>query len=264
MTDVNVSTESAKIHTSCGGDLTKAADREPDSLKRKQTLSEAITHLQKAIQIYPSHSNAWLLLGNALYKYDSKHLDPVLNAYEQAQRFRQGGYYDALYNIGCVQVENGMADKSIANFKDALKIKPNVFECEYNLAEAFAKTQQFDSAFVWYKQALTEIQVPAAAQANVHFRMGKIYGQQLNNLPKAIEHLQQAITLNPNLEVYYEDLATAYGISGDFDNAIAASLKCLQVNPNYKPALTNLMISYTNKGDMASANIYAERLRQQQ
>lgn len=262
MTDVNVSTESAKIHTSCGGDLTKAADKETDSLKRKQTLSEAITHLRKAIQIYPSHSNAWLLLGNALYKYDNKQLDPVLNAYEQAQRFRQGGYYDALYNIGCVQVENGMADKSIENFKKALEIKPKVFECEFNLAEAFAKTQQYDSAFAWFQIAYNEQQVPTTAKANIHFRMGKIYGQQLNNLPKAIEQLQQAIVLNPNLEIYYEDLATAYGISGDFNNAIATSLKCLAVNPNYKPALMNLMISYTNKGDAASAAIYAQRLKQ--
>lgn len=262
MTDVNVSSESAKIHTSCGGDLTKAADKEPDSLKRKETLKEAIVHLQKAIQIYPNHSNAWLLLGNALYKYDNKNLEPVLNAYEQAQRFRQGGYYDALYNIGCVQVENGMADKAIANFKEALEIKPKVFECEFNLAEAFAKTQQFDSAFAWFQIAYNENQVPTTAKANIHFRMGKIYGQQLNNLPKAIEHLQQAIILNPNLEIYYEDLATAYGISGDFNNAIATSLKCLAVNPNYKPALMNLMISYTNKGDAASAAIYAQRLKQ--
>lgn len=262
LTDVKVSTESAKIHTSCGGDLTKDADKQTDSLKRKQILFEAIGHLNKAIQIYPTHSNAWLLLGNALYKYDSRQLDPVLNAYENAQKYRQGGYYDALYNIGCVQVENGMAEKSIANFKEALKIKPNVFECEYNLAEAFAKTQQFDSAFTWFAKAYNETQVPNTAKANIHFRMGKIYGQQLNNLPKAIENLQQAIALNPNVEVYYEDLATAYGISGDFDNAIAASLKCLEINPNYKPALTNLMLSYANKGDMVSANQYQERLQQ--
>lgn len=264
MTDVKVSTESAKIHTSCGGDLTKAADKETDSLKRKQTYAQAIEHLEKAIQIYPSHSNAWLLLGNALYKYDNKKIDPVLHAYEQAQKFRMGGYYDAYYNIGCVQVENGMPEKSIPNFKKALEIKPKVFECEFNLADAYSKINNLDSSLWWYNQVLREEKVPALTQSNVYFRMGKIYGQQLNNLPMAIRYLNKAIELNPKAEVYYEDLATAYGMSGDYNNAIASSLRCLEINPNYKPALTNLMISYANKGDRAAALQYQKRLQQLQ
>jgi hypothetical protein len=57
-------------------------------------------------------------------------------------------------------------------------------------------------------------------------------------------------------------LAQADGFRVDFNNVIGTSLKGLAVNPNYKPALMNLMISYTNKGDAASAAIYAQRLKQ--
>ncbi len=260
MTDVKVSSNSAKIQTSCGGDLTKWADKETDSLKRKEMLQEAIEHLNKAVQIYPAHSQAWLLLGNALYKYDNKHLDPVFHAYEQAKKLRPD-FYDASYNVGCVQVENGMADKAIASFKDALKIKPHVFECEYNLAESFAKTQQFDSALVWYNAALNEEKIPIDGQANIYFHIGKMYGQQMNNLPMAIQNLTKAIELNPKVPVYYEDLATAYGIGGNADKAIEIALKGLDADSNYKPLINSLVISYTIKNDAINAQKYQARLQ---
>jgi tetratricopeptide (TPR) repeat protein len=257
MTDVEVSTESSKIHTSCGGDLTKAADREPDTLKKKALLKESIQHLEKAIQIYPTHSNAWLLLGNALYKLD-RNPQSAINAYEKAKAYRVGGYYDALYNIGCVQVENGMAAQSIPNFSEALKVKPDAFECKYNLAEAYSKSNKPDSAILWYQKSIEQ----KPNDANSYYKIGTIYGKQLGNLDNAIVNIEKAITVNPKVEVYYEDLAVAYGMKGQFDNAIATSLRCLQVNPKYVPAIKNLFVSYNLKGDKENAQKYGAQLQQ--
>ena len=101
---VKYSINSAKIQTSVGGDLTKAADRDigelrstgmiktifgdlnsslsnedlnsinmlPDSTVRNLLLDSSIAHLNEAIRIYKTHSNAWLLLGNAMYKRNHK------------------------------------------------------------------------------------------------------------------------------------------------------------------------------------------------
>jgi len=259
MTDVKVSDQSAKIHTSCGGDLAKNADKEPDSLKRKAMMQESIAHLKKAIEIYPTHSNAWLLLGNSIYKVN-KDPQEAIAIYKKAAEYRVGGYYDALYNIGCVEVENGMAAASIENFKKALAIKDDVFECKYNLAEAYSKTNQFDSAILWYQKALLLKPNDAAS----YYKIGTIYGKQLGDLANAIVNLEKALSLSPDTELYYEDLAVAYGLKGDIDKAINTSLNCLKVNPNYAPALNNLVVSYTIKGDKPNADLHLQQLQRVQ
>jgi tetratricopeptide (TPR) repeat protein len=257
MTDVEVSTESSKIHTSCGGDLTKMAEKEPDSLKSKELLKKSVYHLKRAIQIYPTHSNAWLLLGNALYKLDREPKE-ALAAYEKAKAYRVGGYYDAFYNIGCVQVENGMAEQSIPNFLSALEMKPDVFECKFNLAEAYAKSMKFDTAIYWYSEASKQ----RPNEALPYYKVGTIYGKQLGNLDQAIVYISKAKELAPKVVLYYEDLAVAYGLKGRVDDAINTSLECLKVDPNYAPAINNLIVSYRIKGDMNASLKYTQILNQ--
>jgi tetratricopeptide (TPR) repeat protein len=256
MTDVKVSDNSSKIHTSCGGDLAKNAEKEPDSLKKRAMLEESVKHLKRAIEIYPSHSNAWLLLGNSLYKLNK---DPkeAIDIYTKASAYRVGGYYDALYNLGCVQVENGMASDAVQNFRQALSVKNDVFECKYNLAEAYSKSNKPDSAIIWYNEALKMRPNDAVS----YYKIGTIYGKQLGNLDMAIQNLEKALSLNSSIEVYYEDLAVAYGLKGKIDDAISTSLKCLSVNPNYLPAINNLIVSYRIKGDFQQAAIYESKLQ---
>ena len=257
MTDVEVSTESAKIHTSCGGDLTKMAERETDTLKAKELLKKSVYHLNRAIEIYPTHSNAWLLLGNAVYKLNKDPYEAIA-AYEKAKAYRVGGYYDAYYNIGCVQVENGMPEQSIPNFLAALEMKPDVFECKFNLAEAYAKIGKFDSAIYWY----TEVTKQRPNEASPYYKIGTVYGKQLGNLDQAIAYISKAKDLAPNVELYYEDLAVAYGLKGNVDEAIATSLQCLKINPRYSPSINNLIVSYRIKKDEASAQKYIRMLNE--
>src|SRR5581483_1798757 len=114
--DAKWSPNSAKIQTSLGGDLTKASDSNiaalrdsnqvkkffwdlsgdtksneelnaiqalPDSTIRRMFLDSSIAHLYQAIRIYHTHSNAWLLLGNAMYKRDHKPAE-VIPIYDSA------------------------------------------------------------------------------------------------------------------------------------------------------------------------------------
>ncbi len=253
-TDAATSPNSSKVQTSLGGDLTKMADEEKDTMKRKELLKESIAHLNKAIEIYPTHSNAWLLLGNADYKlnHDAKN---AISIYEKAAAYRVGGYYDALYNMGCVQVENGMPADARDNFLKALAVKADEFTCTYNLAEAYSKLNLPDSSIIWYKKTL-ELKPD---DANCYYKIGTVYGKQLNNLSAATENIAKAISMNPKVEVYYEDLAVAYGMSGRFDEAIAVSQKCIEQFPNYAPAYFNLSVSYRNKGNLQLADQYLQK-----
>jgi len=291
------SPNSAKVQTSVGGDLTKAADSNihalrdsgmiktifcdlsggsmsnedlnrintlPDSTIRKLLLDSAISHLYDAVNIYKTHSNAWLLLGNAMYKRDH---DPneVIPVYEKAGAYRVGGYYDANFNLGIVYNEmkpgpnaREYALKAKDNFLIAHSIKPEQVECLFLLAQCYAKLNQPDSVEYWLNKG--EESRPASAAD--YYLIGTGFGKVAGNFPEAIIYLNKAVQMNPKAELYYEDLGVAYGLSGRFDDAITTSEKLIQINPKYPPAYMNLSVSYRNKGNAKLAAEYMDKYKE--
>lgn len=281
------SPNSAKIQTSLGGDLTKASDWNisvmrdsgmiskvfqdlsngcktqaelnainalPDSTIRHMLLDSSIQHLYQAVDIYKTHSNAWLLLGNAMYKRDHKP-EEVIPIYEKAGAYRVGGYYDANFNLGIVYNESNQALKAKINLLKAYEIKPESMEVRFLLAQSYAKLNMPDSVDYWLKKGL-ELKKPDAAD---YYLIGTGYGKVAHNFPKAIEFINKAIELNPKAELYYEDLGVAYGFNQQFDEAIATSQKLIALNPKYPAAYKNISISYGNKGNKAMAEEYERK-----
>ncbi|MFN8322909.1 MAG: tetratricopeptide repeat protein [Chitinophagales bacterium] len=284
--DSHHSTNSAKIQTSLGGDLTKAADSDiqalrdsgmiktffsdlnsnlsneqlnainmmPDSSIRYLLLDSSIAHLNEAIRIYQTHSNAWLLLGNAVYK---RYHNPqqVIPIYEKASAYRVGGYYDASFNLGVVCNESNVLPTAKQNLLKAVELKPEVVDSRYLLSQVYAKLNQPDSVEYWLQKA-SAMRAPAASD---YYQIGTGFGKVGHNLPMAIVYLNKAIEMAPKVELYYEDLGVAYGLSGRFDEAIATSEKLVQLNPKYPAAYLNLSVSYRNKGNKQLADQYLAR-----
>jgi len=292
------SPNSAKIQTSVGGDLTKAADSNipalrdsgmiksffkdlnsglteeqlnvintlPDSSIRNLLLDSSIAHLNEAIRIYPTHSNAWLLLGNAAYKrfhnvnlqipvYTSNTRMENLNTfqiYERASAYRVGGYYDANFNLGVIYNENNQPVPAKDNLLKAYAVKPEQVECRYLLAQVYAKLNMPDSVEYWLHKGEELRKIDAAD----YYQVGTGFGKVAHNFDKSIEYLNKAVALNPKVELYFEDLGVAYGLSGHFDEAIATAQQLIQLNPNYPAAYMNLSVSYRNKGNKQLADQY--------
>jgi tetratricopeptide (TPR) repeat protein len=287
--DAKYSANSAKIQTSLGGDLTKAADSDiralrdsgmiksflkdlngnltndelntinmlPDSSLRFLFLDSSIAHLNEAIKAYPSHSNAWLLLGNAVYKRYHKP-EQVIPIYENASKFRVGGYYDADFNLGIVYNESNQPAKAKDALLRAFAVKPEQVECRYLLAQVYAKLNQPDSVEYWLKKG-EEIRAVSAAD---YYQVGTGFGKVAHNFDMAIVYLNKAVATNPKVELYYEDLGVAYGLSARYDEAIATSLKLIEVNPAYPAAYGNLAVSYRMKGNIALAEQYQAKYNQ--
>ncbi|MCW3127017.1 MAG: hypothetical protein JWO03_2675 [Bacteroidetes bacterium] len=277
LTDAGTSTRSAKVQMSAGGDLDKLADENfdslrvpqhvlgfatksrlqhvidligidenvsqiPDSTLKKQIRKKAIEYIDTSLADYPTHSNELVLRGNASYKLYHD-VPAAMRDYENAAKFRVGGYYDAWYNMGCVQIENNMPDLAKENFKKALAIDPEVFAARYNLAEAYDKLKMGDSAIYWYKKTL-ELK---PLDDRSYYKIGTVYGKVLGNLDMAIMNISKAIECNPKVPLYYEDLAVAYGLAHRYEEAIAISNKCVGQFPDYSPAYVILAVSYRNK-----------------
>lgn len=283
------SPNSAKVQTSVGGDLTKAADSNipalrdsgmikqfikdlnphisdeqlnalnllPDSSIRNLLLDSSIAHLNEAIRIYPTHSNAYLLLGNAIYKrYHKPEL--VIPVYAKASEYRVGGYYDADFNLGVVYNENNQPLLAKNSLLKAHAVKPDQVECRYLLAQVYAKLNMPDSVEYWLQQG----QALRKIDASDYYQIGTGFGKTAHNFAMAIQYLNKAIEVNPKVELYWEDLGVAYGLSGQFDKAIDAANHLLQINPKYPAAYMNLSVSYRNKGNSKLADEYFEKYKQ--
>ncbi len=70
---------------------------------------------------------------------------------------------------------------------------------------------------------------------------------------KAIEHLTQAIRLNPDYTESYKNRGVAYHIKGDYNRAIEDYSTMIKQNPNDAEVYNNRGNTYGNKGDYTSA-----------
>jgi protein O-mannosyl-transferase len=115
-----------------------------------------------------------------------------------------------------------------------------------------------------YKEALSDYLTVAnysTRDDNILERIGKIYGQKLNDLDNALVYFQKAYEINPsNLDVL-RDLGTAYGIKGDPKTSLVYSLKGLAIKPDDPLLLMNAGISYQSLGETVKAREYFEKAK---
>ncbi len=247
--DVVNSPNSAKVQTSVGGDMIAEAEKQTDSLKRKEILTEAMVHLTKSLQIYPDNFNALLLMGNAQYNY-YKSVEAALPFYRRIIELNKGGEFFAYQNSGNLLFNEKRYAEALPYLQTALNMKPKEIALALRVADAYISTGKGDSALM-YAQYAMNVQ-PENAEA-VH-KVGVVYGRGLNRIDNALPYLKKATEMNPGEASYWEDLGVAYGLKAEFDNAIVSFNRLLQINPNYAPAYFNLFISYGNKGDKAKAD----------
>jgi Tfp pilus assembly protein PilF len=98
------------------------------------------------------------------------------------------------------------------------------------------------------------------AQTANHLIQSALKAQSKGNRAQAVKDLQAAIAANPANAIAYYDLGVIYQQANDANDAIAQYHKALLANPNYKPALFNLAISYTTSDPGQAISLYNQLL----
>jgi tetratricopeptide (TPR) repeat protein len=119
------------------------------------------------------------------------------------------------------------------------------------------QVNDLDGAEKFYQQAIASTQPHKPASA--YFNLGQI-SMNRKDLDKAIEMYKEAVNLSVWNERFINNLAYAYLIKEDFDNAITNYEKVLDLDNQY--ILPNLEISFALrfKGDLETASAYQEKL----
>jgi tetratricopeptide (TPR) repeat protein len=78
---------------------------------------------------------------------------------------------------------------------------------------------------------------------------------------EAIQALEKAIELNPDIVQAWNNLANAYLQKGNLDKAIETNLRLLNLAPTFGLGHNNLAVAYSHKGEHAKAIEHVDKAK---
>jgi tetratricopeptide (TPR) repeat protein len=165
-------------------------------LLHKGRMDEAIPHLQKALEIQPDHAQAHYNLGNALLQ--KGRVDEAIIQFQKLLAI-QPELAEARNSLGCALLQKAHVDEAILQFQKALALQPGFVEARRTLA-------------------------------GIAWRLATSPNPSLRNGTKAIELARQTDQLARGSDpMMAATLAAAYAEAGQFDQAVAAARRALQL-----------------------------------
>jgi tetratricopeptide (TPR) repeat protein len=200
LSDINSSPNSAKLRNALGGETIAQAQKEKDPKKQTAMFDEAMTHLQKAVEIHPRFKNAYLLMGNS-YNY-KKDFEKAIENYKKCLEIEPDDK-DAKHNLSITYRYYGIY------YLEQKKDIPNAIRC---LEEV-------------YKYKPDDIE---------SIRMLGLAAGLKGDHSKAIEHLTKVIQKLPNDAKAYYDLSIAYASLNNVQKSAEMRQKAAALNPQFK------------------------------
>lgn len=218
LTDVEVSSNSAKAQMAAGSAYLDWAKEERIESKKLQYLNKGIKHLARSLEIYPRYFPPTILMGNSL-------------------------------------AEAGRYKESLIYFKTCFQLNPKHPDALNNslfVAQRSAEKKDFVNAIQAYELLLTQEKKPIYFSA-----LGEIYGKELQNLEESKQVLMRGIEYFPQDSDLNQKLGVVYAMQGKPRDAIGFFERALEQNPNNGHLYLNIGIAYRSLGqtELAEKNI---------
>lgn len=199
LTDIQTSSNSAKLLAACAGELVSTASDIEDDAARRAQLLKGIEYIDRAQEIHPNYRMTYLLQGNAYYFLDD--WDNAIKSYQSVLRIDPGNaqasqnlgiaYRDAGKYIG--QTE-GDIPRSIAYLEQAVNLIPTDYEAVHSLGVAYGIARRESEAIDMFKRGVELMPNNATA----HFNLGLAY-QRVGDLENAQKHREIAVSIDPSI-----------------------------------------------------------------
>lgn len=223
--DAEISINGAKSNIMAGGTLIDEALKPENSKVKKLMLEQSIMHLNRAIAAFPDYVDAWVLLGNANWQ--------LSNSARQAMPFYQNVlnmnpvHSNTWRNVLFVLESDKDTDYKIQSYQTLLRYNPSKIELYIELGTAYGRDKNdLNNAQKYLEQGLKI----APTNIEILTSLGTLYGLQ-RNYSKAIEVLNKAIDIRPDLAKSHVDLGLSYYLNGQFPQAKQAYAKALELDP---------------------------------
>lgn len=120
------------------------------------------------------------------------------------------------YNDYKVNVIYDDIEKSILNYEEAIKLKPNSYLYNEKLAKAYLLKNDYDNALKYYENAIILSDNNTSLIKEVLGILNRDFNKNAN---KIIEYLNKIISIDNNDDEAIEELAKLYESIGDYENA---------------------------------------------
>lgn len=201
-----------------------------DKAFKKLKLQKAIDYYSTALKLFPEHYSAWFNLGNIYVVYEDYY--SAVDAYEQAFHYNPKMMI-ARMNYGIVSAEKlGDFDGAIEQYNEIIKTKRHLISIPfvYNNRRSY----KANKGIAYYNMGV------AYRQKSLY--SGDDWRLQRQYLEKAKEAYKNAVkVLKKDYDARY-NLALAYHLLGDYNNAGLTYCKAIQIAPMNYEAHYNLAI----------------------
>jgi len=177
-----------------------------------------------------------------LYGLPTGNNDKAIANYDQAIKLKPD-LVGAYYNRGIAYYDKGEYDRAIADYDQAIKLKPDWAEAYYNRGLAYNDKGEYDRAIAEYDQA-----IKFGHDAKAYYNRGLAYADK-GDTDRAIAEYDQAIKLKPDYAEAYNNRGAAYAGKGEYDRAIADYDQALQLEPDDAVAYVGRGAVYALKSD---------------
>ncbi|MDD4746475.1 MAG: tetratricopeptide repeat protein [Salinivirgaceae bacterium] len=232
MTDIQVSSNSAKSNVVVGGKLSEQAQKTTDSIQQRKLLIEANNYLDKALEIHPSYNDAKLLKGNVVFQLQSAYaaMSWYLSILERAKQ-HTNAWKNSLIAASAIND----TDQRIEIYSKLHNIDSNRFEPIHNLGLLYSRNKLDYQRGIPLLEKAVRIN-PSSKEAIKD--LGIAYGMTGNYLKSEVL-LTKATQQFPNDgQLQYNLAITLYNLK-KFDEAQQAFDKAAKLDKTIKPVKIN-------------------------
>ncbi|MGZ3898803.1 MAG: tetratricopeptide repeat protein [Bacteroidia bacterium] len=193
---------------------------------------KGIEYVNKALKVNENIAKAYYLKGT-IYRESgdtTRAISSLQTAIEQDNKFE-----DAFFDLGVIFAAKH-DPLALEYYNNVLKVNPNNNNARYARARLMQDIGKTDEAITEYEGMLNSDK----NCGNCLYNLGAIYLEIKKDNKKALEYFTKAISVNPTyLEAYFARGYT-YAKLKDKTSATADYKMCLQLEPNYAPAIQGL------------------------
>ncbi len=257
----NAGRVSAAVVTKAGNDsepfVRAAAARALDSLAPPERTTAGVLLLRdpiRAVRIEAARSMADLV--PSMKAEDAGVFAPAGEEYRRAQRFNSNRP-EGHYNLGSFESRLGNLGKARVSYEKAIEVGAYFVPAYVNLADV----HRVEGREVECEKTLRNALVVDSENAAVRHSLGLSLIRQ-SRTKEALAELAAASTAAPEVARYAYVYGVALNSSGRGDEALAVLSKAERAHPRDIDVLTALFSFHRERGDMAKAKTYLERVNQ--
>jgi len=160
----------------------------------------------------------------------------------------------AVFDEGNLLFEKENYSEAIAKFEEFLSKNPSVYQVYINIGNCYREMGEYDKALEVYQKILDKVKTEERTredkemEARVLANIGQTYIKQ-GDLEKANEFLKQAVDIFPEDETLAFNVGEIYFKQGAVDEAIEYYKIAIKIKDTWSPPYRQLGYAYLNKGE---------------